>query len=260
MPQTTIPTLHNLAHSQSLRISWALEEIRLANPSFQFHQKNYPRTVTNSELKKIHPLGKSPVVTLETTDGSLPPTVQLQPGILSESKLILDFISAEYADGLFTPSAEDKNRDIFFTMFASGSLTLKADFCVIFEAPAQMAPFPFNLPFKLTGYPMVSRFLDDLQGIYQIMEEALSEEKPFFSGAKLGVADLNASFGMDMAEQRGGLGNGFRGGDSEVGGWEFDLWLLGLYWDGCSEMVGLVYKMEVLTHCSGCLGDQELSG
>ncbi|KAF2640691.1 hypothetical protein P280DRAFT_469407 [Massarina eburnea CBS 473.64] len=204
MTQTTIPTLHHLAHAQSLRISWALEEIQLADPTFHYHQKNYPRTIQNTDLTKVHRLGKSPILTLETTDGSAPPTIQLDPGVLSESSLILEFLNAEYANGLWTPaSLEEERRSVFFADFATSSLLHKVDFCVVFESPAQFAPFPFNLLFAVLAYPMLSRFLADLLAIFRLLEDALSDRFPYFSGARLGVADINMSFGMDMAEQRG---------------------------------------------------------
>jgi glutathione S-transferase len=203
--QTTIPTLHHLAHSQSLRILWALEEIHLANPSFQYSLKHYPRTLKNTELLKIHRLGKAPVMTLINADGSSPPpTVQIDPGVLSESQLILEFIRDEYSAGIWEPSTDaDKKRDVFFTNFATSTLIAKVDFCVVCEAPAQMVPFPFNAPFKLTAWAVVGHFIQDLQAIFQLMEDALSEEKPYFSGKSMGLADINMSFGMDMAEQRG---------------------------------------------------------
>lgn len=35
------------------------------------------------------------------------------------------------------------------------------------------------------------------------MENALDEERPWFSGERIGLADFNMSFAMDMAVQRG---------------------------------------------------------
>jgi glutathione S-transferase len=49
----------------------------------------------------------------------------------------------------------------------------------------------------------VNHFLGDLRDIFQIMEEGLSEEKWWFAGNRMGLADFNMSFGMDMASARG---------------------------------------------------------
>ena len=55
-------TLHHLNDSRSQRILWLLEE--LGTP---YEMKRYQRDATTRlappELKKIHPLGKSPIIT-----------------------------------------------------------------------------------------------------------------------------------------------------------------------------------------------------
>ena len=55
-------TLHHLNNSRSQRILWLLEE--LGSP---YEIKRYPRDATTRrappELKAVHPLGKSPVIT-----------------------------------------------------------------------------------------------------------------------------------------------------------------------------------------------------
>lgn len=54
-------TVHHLSSSRSQRIIWLLEELGL-----QYEVKRYERLPTMMappELKKIHPLGKSPVIT-----------------------------------------------------------------------------------------------------------------------------------------------------------------------------------------------------
>ncbi|WP_373186038.1 glutathione S-transferase N-terminal domain-containing protein, partial [Halopseudomonas sp.] len=55
-------TVHHLANSRSQRILWLLEELGL-----EYEVKRYERDPETSlappELKKVHPLGKSPVIT-----------------------------------------------------------------------------------------------------------------------------------------------------------------------------------------------------
>ena len=55
-------TLHHLNDSRSQRILWLLEELGMP-----YEMKRYQRDATTRlappELKKIHPLGKSPVIT-----------------------------------------------------------------------------------------------------------------------------------------------------------------------------------------------------
>ncbi|KAJ4289695.1 hypothetical protein N0V90_011024 [Kalmusia sp. IMI 367209] len=204
-PQTTIPTIHNLAHSQAHRCLWMLEELHQHDPSFKYEFKNYPRQVPyNKDLLQVFKLGKSPIMTLETTDNSPPPLIQVQPGVLTESKLILEFINEEYAGGLWTPKTlEDRRRDRFFSEFASSTLGQKNDFTIIFEVLGQVAPWPFSWLYRIMGLPMTMRFKGDLQPVFQILDDALTKEKPWFGGAEMGVSDFNMTWGMDVAVQRG---------------------------------------------------------
>ncbi|KAJ4348697.1 uncharacterized protein N0V89_010075 [Didymosphaeria variabile] len=204
-PQTTIPTLHSLSHSQAHRCLWMLEELSAVDPTFKFNLKNYPRKVPyNKDLLTVFRLGKSPIMTLETTDGSPPPLIQFEPGVLTEAKSILEFINEEYASERWTPtSPEDKRRNRFFCEFATGTLAQKNDFTLIFEILGQIAPWPLSWLYRLMGLPMTMRFKSDLQPVFQILDDALSEEKPWFGGAEMGVSDFNMNWGMEVAVQRG---------------------------------------------------------
>ena len=207
-PQKTIPTLHNLAHSQAFRCLWAMEELAILDPSFTFHVLNYPRmTPHNTELAKHHRLRKSPIMTLESVDPAEPvPTPQLEPGILTESKLILEYINEEYAGGLWNVNdAEDKKRDVFFTQFAIDTVSMKAQFTMLFDILPMMCPFPFNHLLSLIITPMGTHFLGDLNPVYQLLEDELSAESPWFSGKKMGLADFNMQWALDLGRHRGYL-------------------------------------------------------
>lgn len=45
--------------------------------------------------------------------------------------------------------------------------------------------------------------MGDIKTYFQYMEDALTDEKPWFSGKSKGLADLNMSCPMDMSFQRG---------------------------------------------------------
>ncbi|KAF2676263.1 hypothetical protein K458DRAFT_424879 [Lentithecium fluviatile CBS 122367] len=202
--QKTIPTLHNLAHSQAFRCLWALAEIKQLNPTFQYKVLNYPRMAPhNTALQQHHRLGKSPILTLESVDGSPLPTIQLEPGVLTESKLILRFINDEYGEGLWDVQEEDKRRDTFFTELATDTLALKAQFVMLFDLIPSMLPFPLNYILGWIAKPMVTHFLGDMRPIFQLLEDYLDDERPWFGGREMGLADFNMSFGLDLASHRG---------------------------------------------------------
>jgi len=164
-------------------------------------------TPHNTELAKHHRLGKSPIMTLESVDPAEPvPTPQLEPGILTESKLILEYINEEYAGGLWNVNdAEDKKRDVFFTQFAIDTVSMKAQFTMLFDILPMMCPFPFNHLLSLIITPMSTHFLGDLNPVYQLLEDELSAESPWFSGKKMGLADFNMQWALDLGRHRGYL-------------------------------------------------------
>ena len=55
-------TVHHLNNSRSQRVLWLLEELGLPY-EIKFYQRDAKTMLAPPELKAIHPLGKSPVIT-----------------------------------------------------------------------------------------------------------------------------------------------------------------------------------------------------
>ncbi|MBC3870974.1 glutathione S-transferase family protein [Undibacterium oligocarboniphilum] len=104
--------VHHLKESRSRRITWMLEEL-----GQQYHVVSYDRDATTRlappELKKIHPLGKAPVL----KDKDL---------VLIESGAIVEYLIAEYGQGKFIPAhgTADYYRYLQFMHYAEGSAML----------------------------------------------------------------------------------------------------------------------------------------
>ena len=102
-------TVHHLNNSRSQRVLWLLEELALP-----YEIKAYSRdAVTNlapPELKAVHPLGKSPVV---TDDGR----------IIIESGAITDYIIRRHGGGRLapTPGSDAHEAYLQWLHFAEGS-------------------------------------------------------------------------------------------------------------------------------------------
>ncbi|KAF2967327.1 hypothetical protein GQX73_g6255 [Xylaria multiplex] len=210
MPQTLIPTLHHLSHSAAFRCLWALEELKEAN-GIKYNLKNYYRRRGQAppELKEVFPLGKSPILTLESTTDEPVPTIQVLPGVLTEAQLILRFLSDEYGQGLWEVSSEDKNRDTFFQGFAVMTLSARVDHLVVIEALITLLPFGLSYVIGCLLSPLISFWKkSSLEPIFQFLDDALDDERPWFSGRKFGLADFNVCWGIDMASQRGYLEKG----------------------------------------------------
>ncbi|KAH6698969.1 putative glutathione S-transferase [Leptodontidium sp. MPI-SDFR-AT-0119] len=209
--QKTIPTLYNMSSSQALVCLWALEEVSLTH-SIKYQVKNLPRRDPNTPilLSSLFPVNKSPIMILSPFDSSpeaqtaASTIYQITPGILTESKLILQFISDHYTAGEWIPqSPEDKRRDAFFSEFAKASLALKVFYCVLLESLVSFLPFGIRHLVLLLISPVVKHFVKDQEALYGVMEGALSEEKKWFSGEQMGLADFGVCFPLDMAVTRG---------------------------------------------------------
>src|SRR3989440_4847727 len=83
-------TLHHLNDSRSQRILWLLEE--LGTPyEMKRYQRNAETRLAPPELARIHPLGKSPVI----TDGDT---------TIAESGAVVDYIIRRYGQGKDKPA------------------------------------------------------------------------------------------------------------------------------------------------------------
>ena len=101
-------TVHHLNNSRSQRVLWLLEELGLT-----YHVKRYARDRKTSlappELKQVHPLGKSPVI----TDGAV---------TVAETGAIVEYL-VEQAGGALRPEpgSAAPHRYTYWLHFAEGS-------------------------------------------------------------------------------------------------------------------------------------------
>jgi hypothetical protein len=90
--QKTIPTVYNMSSSKAREVLWALEELADAGIKYNVVNLRWGRADTYKVLKSQFPLGKSPTVTLEHVNGESEITYQILPNVLTEARLILQFI------------------------------------------------------------------------------------------------------------------------------------------------------------------------
>jgi glutathione S-transferase len=188
-------TVHHLNNSRSQRVLWLLEELGLDYTVVRY-QRN-PRTMlAPPELKKIHPLGKSPVV---EDDGLL----------LTESGAIIEYLVDTYdaARSLApTPGTDTYLRYRCWLHYAEGSLMPPLLVTLVFNR-IRSAPMPFfarpiarGIADKaLAGFarPQVKLHLDYL--------EAELGRSQWFAGEDFSAADIQMSFPLEAAQARFGL-------------------------------------------------------
>lgn len=186
--------VHHLNFSRSQRVLWLLEELGLPY-DIRFYKRNARTMLAPPELRKVHPLGKSPVI----TDGEL---------TLAESGAILEYLVQRYGDGRLKPApgTPDALRYLYWMHYAEGSLMPPLLLKLVFDQiPKARMPF-FARPIAraisqkaLKGFvmPQIDTHLD-------FIESELGAA-PWFTGAGFTVADIQMSFPLEAARARGGL-------------------------------------------------------
>jgi len=90
--QRILLTLRRLDRSRSQRIVWLLEECKDLDYGIQIY-KRQPNRLAPSTLKEIHPLGKSPVISVESS-------ATAKPLVLAESGAISEYLCDYFAKHL----------------------------------------------------------------------------------------------------------------------------------------------------------------
>ena len=187
--------VHHLNNSRSQRILWLLEELGLEY-EIKRYQRDPKTMLAPPELRAIHPLGKSPVI----TDGG---------ATVAESGAIIEYLLERYGQGRFVPAAgtPDKLRYTYFLHYAEGSAMTPLLMKLVFDR-VETSPMPFfakpiarGIAQKVKGsyiMPQIARHLDYL--------EAELNKSKWFAGDVFSAADIQLSFVLEAAASRAGLG------------------------------------------------------
>jgi glutathione S-transferase len=187
-------TVHHLNNSRSQRVLWLLEELGLPY-EIKPYQRDAKTMLAPPELKQVHPLGKSPVI----TDGDI---------TVAESGAIIEYLVTTYGQGRLKPAAgsEDARRWTYWLHFAEGSAMPPLLMKLIFGR-IQTAPMPFFVKpiAKAIARNVLTSFVDpNLKGQLDFMEAELGQ-RAWFAGNEFSAADIQMSFPVEAAAQRAGL-------------------------------------------------------
>ena len=187
-------TVHHLEHSRSQRVLWLLEELGL-----EYEIKRYARDRKTSlappELKRVHPLGKSPVI---DDDGR----------VVAESGAIIEYLVDRHGQGRLAPPAgsDERLRYTYWLHFAEGSAMPPLLFTLVCEK-VKTAPMPFFVKPIARGIAakvMGGFVTPNLNSQLDFMEAELKRHR-WFAGAAFSAADIQMSFPLEAAAQRAGL-------------------------------------------------------
>ena len=188
-------TVHHLNQSRSQRVIWALEELSLPYEIVRYQREK--SMLAPKALKKVHPLGKSPVV----EDNGL---------VLAESGAILEYLQETYdPDGLLKPQEPtQKVQYRFWLHYAEGSLMPPLLMKLVFSSLGK-PPVPFGLRTlgKALGKGVEKGWLkQQLETHARYIESHLASHS-WFAGEHLSMADIQMSFPVFALLARGGIDN-----------------------------------------------------
>lgn len=186
--------VHHLNNSRSQRVLWLLEELGVPY-EVKRYQRDRKTMLAPTELRAVHPLGKSPVI---EDDGQ----------VLAESGAIVEYLAERYGDGRLVPSAgtPERLRYRYWMHFAEGTAQPPLLLKLLFDR-VETGPMPFfarpvarAIARRAKGsyiQPNIDRNLD-------FMESEL-RDRDWFAGGAFSAADVQMSFPLEAAVVRGGL-------------------------------------------------------
>jgi glutathione S-transferase len=188
-------TVHHLNNSRSQRVLWLLEELGVSY-EIQRYQRDAKSMLAPPELLRVHPLGKSPVLSDDDVT-------------VAESGAIIEYLLEKYGAGRLVPppGTEARRRFTYWLHFAEGSAMPPLLLKLIFDriGSGQGMPF-FAKPIGRAIATKVKTLMiePNLKRQLDYMESELGRSE-WFAGDQFSAADIQMSFPVEAAAMRAGL-------------------------------------------------------
>lgn len=187
-------TVHHLNNSRSQRVLWLLEELGL-----EYEVRRYERDpvtmLAPPELRAVHPLGKSPVL----TEGDL---------VLAESGAIVEYLVETHGKGRLVPApgTAQRLRYRYWLHYAEGSAMPPLLLKLVFDriAKAKMPFFAKPVARAIAARAKDSFIQPQIDQHLDYMEGELGRSR-WFAGDEFSAADVQISFPLEAAAARAGL-------------------------------------------------------
>lgn len=187
-------TVHHLNNSRSQRVLWLLEELGI-----RYQIKHYMRDARTSlappELRAVHPLGKSPVI---TDDGTT----------VAESGAIIEYLVGKYGKGTLRPAEDtpERLRYTYWLHYAEGTLMP----LLVMRLIVSRIPKAVPALLRPVGHAIVKGvekgyLSPNIQQNLAYIESELGRS-PWFAGSEFSAADVQMSFPLEAAAVRAGAG------------------------------------------------------
>ena len=183
-------TVHHLNNSRSQRVLWLLEEL-----GCHYEVKRYERDAKTmqapKELRAVHPLGKSPVI----TDGDI---------TIAETGAIIDYLIERYGRGQLIPPAGSKERlrYTYWMHYAEGSAMTPLLLKLIFTRIPMSAPGLMKGIVKSVMAKAQERISDPQIRMHVDYWDTELSKSEWFAGENFTAADIMMSFPLEAAAAR----------------------------------------------------------
>jgi glutathione S-transferase len=184
--------VHHLNNSRSQRVIWLLEELGVP-----YEVKRYERDAQTMlapvELRAIHPLGKSPVI---TDSGK----------VIAETGAIIEYIIETYGQGRLIPAAgtAERLRYTYWLHYAEGSAMTPLLLKLVFTALPTRAPGLLRGLVKAVANGAQTGFIDpQLKAHVDYWDDELAKSA-WFAGQDFTAADIMMSFPLEAGAARAG--------------------------------------------------------
>lgn len=178
--------VHHLNNSRSQRVLWALEELGVPY-EIKHYQRDSKTNLAPASLKKVHPLGKSPVI----TDGDI---------TIAESGAIVEYLAQNYGKNNFLPELKTPahRQYLYWLHFAEGTLMQQLLLKLVLEKTVQRS-MPFLIKPIARGIMkkvMAGYVGPNITANLTLIENHLKSNQ-WFAGEELSGADIQMSFPLE---------------------------------------------------------------
>ncbi|AXQ28648.1 glutathione S-transferase [Solimonas sp. K1W22B-7] len=185
-------TVHHLNNSRSQRVLWLLEELGVEY-QVKRYERNSKTMLAPPELKAVHPLGKSPVI---TDDGNT----------VAESGAIVEYLVERYGNDRLAPPAGTPERlqYSYWLHYAEGSIMpLLVMKLVLSQVPKGSPALIRPIARGIVG-GVDKMFLGPNLKLHVGYIESELGKTGWFAGKAFSAADIQMSFPAEALAARGG--------------------------------------------------------
>lgn len=185
-------TVHHLNNSRSQRVLWLLEELGVPYDIIRYQR--LPSMLAPKELRAIHPLGKSPVI---TDNGQT----------IAESGAIIEYLVDTYGGGRLVPAQKTAGRlrYTYWLHYAEGSAMPLLLQKLLFTLAPKRAPLLLRPLVAPVFNQMLAKLVDPQLAQHMAFWESELTKSDWFAGDEFSAADIQMSFPLEAAVARAEL-------------------------------------------------------